>query len=297
MKMKNIYMGLACMALFGLTACNDDDNSIGTIEVPEGFYQLPQGGNTAADQRIQTLYNTYGSYFLYDFTEKDFNWSQTEAGVMDDTYQYEAIDPANVGEVLDVLQYVWMDQLTTEEAKTLLPFAVMMTEKLQIYVSGWWSSGWEDTDIRYIDKQIAVARTSKTLAEMSSSEKLALRNRWLTALIYCAVNSGKITIPAEFRRVTNYNVVFDAWWPSAEDCRGAGFVYDYYEDSEWAADAWTFTYSADWMAYISSLVSMTEEDWADDLANYPLVKTKYNLLVKSLKEQGIDIVRIGNASK
>jgi hypothetical protein len=42
---------------------------------------------------------------------------------------------------------------------------------------------------------------------------------------------------------------------------------------------------------------MTEEDWADDLANYPLVKTKYNLLVKSLKEQGIDIVRIGNASK
>jgi hypothetical protein len=297
MKMKNIYMGLACMALFGLTACNDDDNSIGTIEVPSTFYQLPQGGNTAADQRIQTLYDTYGSYFLYDFTEKDFNWAQTEAGLMDDSYQYEAIDPANVVDLLDILQYTWMDQLTTEEAKTLLPFAVMMTEKLQIYVSGWWSSYWSDTDIRYIDKQIAVARPEKTLAEMSSSEKLALRNRWLTALIYCAVNSGKITIPSEFQSVTDYNVKFDSWWPSAEDCRGAGFVYDYYEDSEWAADAWFFTYSADWMAYISSLVSMTEEDWADDLANYPLVKTKYNLLVKSLKEQGIDIVRIGNASK
>ena len=50
---------------------------MGSVDPLTPDYILPQG-KSPADNRIVELYNQYGTYILYEYTERDFNWSQME---------------------------------------------------------------------------------------------------------------------------------------------------------------------------------------------------------------------------
>ena len=75
------------LAILFLGGCAKD-TEIGKIMVPGADYTLPQGGDVTADQRILKLYETYGSYFLYEFSEKDFNWTQISGSLGDDIFRF-----------------------------------------------------------------------------------------------------------------------------------------------------------------------------------------------------------------
>lgn len=61
---------LSMLGLLVCLACSED-KKIGEVETLTLDYELPQG-KSPADDRIVEIYEKYGSYILYEYTDKDF---------------------------------------------------------------------------------------------------------------------------------------------------------------------------------------------------------------------------------
>lgn len=291
MKMR-IYISL--LAILFLSGCAKD-TQIGNIQVPGADYVLPQGGDAMADQRILKLYETYGSYFLYEFSEKDFNWTQISNSLGDDVFRFDPIEPGKVKNLLDLLQLTWFGFYDQEFLAHAMPIRIFLTETVQLQVRkfdwGIWDYilSWKDVYARYLDNQIAISNVNKSVADMSAEEKRVYKSNLQSVFLESLVASATIVAPDEFIAISDYSNNVD----DTEEARNAGFVLNPTMDYEWSIDG-NMTESNDLNAYLASLVFRTAKEWEDDL-QYPLVKQKYDILVSWLKtEYGIDIVKIGN---
>lgn len=287
-----IYISL--LAILFLSGCAKD-TQIGNIQVPGADYVLPQGGDAMADQRILKLYETYGSYFLYEFSEKDFNWTQISNSLGDDVFRFDPIEPGKVKNLLDLLQLTWFDFYDQEFLAHAMPIRIFLTETVQLQVRkfdwGIWDYilSWKDVYARYLDNQIAISNVHKSVADMSAEEKRVYKSNLQSVFLESLVASATIVAPDEFIAISDYSNNVD----DTEEARNAGFVLNPTMDYEWSIDG-NMTESNDLNAYLASLVFRTAKEWEDDL-QYPLVKQKYDILVSWLKtEYGIDIVKIGN---
>ena len=242
------------------------------------------------------LYETYGSYFLYEFSEKDFNWTQISGSLGDDIFRFDPIEPGKVANLLDLLQLTWFDFYDQEFLAKTMPIRIFLAETVQLQVSefdwGTWDYilSWKDIYARYLDNQIAISNVDKNITEMSAEEKREYKSNLQSVFLEYLVTSAIIVAPDEFIAISDYlNNVSDT-----EEARNAGFVLNPTMDYEWSVDG-NMTESNDLNAYLASLVFRTTEEWKEDL-QYPLVKQKYDILVNWLKTgYGIDIVKIGNA--
>lgn len=287
-----IYISL--LAILFLSGCAKD-TQIGNIQVPGADYVLPQGGDAMADQRILKLYETYGSYFLYEFSEKDFNWTQISNSLGDDVFRFDPIEPGKVKNLLDLLQLTWFDFYDQEFLAHAMPIRIFLTETVQLQVRkfdwGIWDYilSWKDVYARYLDNQIVISNVNKSVADMSAEEKRVYKSNLQSVFLESLVASATIVAPDEFIAISDYSNNVD----DTEEARNAGFVLNPTMDYEWSIDG-NMTESNDLNAYLASLVFRTAKEWEDDL-QYPLVKQKYDILVSWLKtEYGIDIVKIGN---
>ena len=287
-----IYISL--LAILFLSGCAKD-TQIGNIQVPGADYVLPQGGDAMADQRILKLYETYGSYFLYEFSEKDFNWTQISNSLGDDVFRFDPIEPGKVKNLLDLLQLTWFDFYDQEFLAHAMPIRIFLTETVQLQVRkfdwGIWDYilSWKDVYARYLDNQIAISNVNKSVADMSAEEKRVYKSNLQSVFLESLVASATIVAPDEFIAISDYSNNVD----DTEEARNAGLVLNPTMDYEWSIDG-NMTESNDLNAYLASLVFRTAKEWEDDL-QYPLVKQKYDILVSWLKtEYGIDIVKIGN---
>ena len=288
-----IYISL--LAILFLSGCAKD-TQIGNIQVPGADYVLPQGGDAMADQRILKLYETYGSYFLYEFSEKDFNWTQISNSLGDDVFRFDPIEPGKVKNLLDLLQLTWFDFYDQEFLAKTMPIRIFLAETVQLQVSefdwGTWDYilSWKDIYARYLDNQIAISNVDKNITEMSAEEKREYKSNLQSVFLESLVASATIVAPDEFIAISDYSNNVD----DTEEARNAGFVLNPTMDYEWSVDG-NMTESNDLNAYLASLVFRTTEEWKEDI-QYPLVKQKYDILVNWLKTgYGIDIVKIGNA--
>ena len=77
--MKKILLAIAC--LWAACISCSEDTKIGAPDEILPDYVLPQGdASKEANDRIQQIFETYTSYVLYNYTEKDAFWTQTAAG-------------------------------------------------------------------------------------------------------------------------------------------------------------------------------------------------------------------------
>lgn len=280
----NIYIFL--FALLFLGACAED-KEIGEIQITDPDYVLPQGGNAAADEVILKLYEKYNTYFLYKYTKKDIEWTQTALLTY---YDYEPIDPNDVVNLLNLLEITWFDLYDTEVLKKMMPYRVFLTGMLKEDI-GSWLEDWVDIPARYLENQIAINRVEKDVADMSAAEKREFKSYLQATFLEYCVAYGLITVPDEFYAESDYT---EQWANSKEEAREWGFVYNPKTDSEWSCDTYQITSADDVNAYLASLVYRTTGEWAEDL-EYPLIRKKYQVLVNCLKEQyGIDVCKIGN---
>lgn len=292
-----VYMALGMMVL---TSCAGNDDDLGDIKVPDADYVLPQGKNAEADQTIVSLFQKYNTYFLYDFTEKDFQWSQVNTSTVGDgTYRYDSIAPEKVSILLEAIQKGWLDFYGDDFLKKALPYKVLLAENVQIQERTFdWSTWdyvltWVNKPSRHIANQMAIGNISDAWADMSAREKRAFKSYVQTDFLQYCIEQGTISVPAAFYAVSDYQVSM-GWSATSKDARKEGFVYDPQSELEWSIDG-TITKSADINAFVASLVYRTDQEWEDDLA-YDLVKRKYDILVAAFESAGIDIKRIGNAT-
>ena len=292
-----VYMALGMMAL---TSCVDNDDDLGDIQVPDVDYVLPQGKNAEADQTIVSLFQKYHSYFLYDFTETDFQWSQVNTNTVGDAaYRYDPIAPEKVSKLLEAIQKGWLDFYTDDFLKKALPYRVLLAENVQIQERTFdWDTwdyvlAWVNKPSRHIANQMAIGNIEEAWAQMSASEKRAFKSYVQTDFLLLCIEQGIVSIPASFYAVSDYQVKL-GWNSTTEKARDAGFVYDPQAKLEWSIDG-NITKSADINAFVASLVYRTDKEWEGDLA-YDFVKRKYDILVSAFESAGIDIKRIGNAT-
>ena len=299
--MKMIISSLACLAMMASlsSSCAGNDDDLGRIEIPSADYTLPQGKDAAADAVIVSLYQKYGTYFLYDFTEKDFQWSQVSANSLDTKYRFDPIEATKVANLMEAIQHGWLYFYSDSFLKKSLPYKVLLAEDVQTQERTFdWGSWeyvvtWVNKPSRHIANQMAIGNVSDKWDNMSASQKRKFKSYVQTDFLQYCLEQGLVTIPDEFYAVSDYSIDM-GWSATAEDARKAGFVYDPQTDLEWSTDG-TITKTADINAFIASLVYRTDDEWTDDL-QYDYVKRKYEILVSAFSQAGIDIKRIGNAT-
>lgn len=270
------------------------DTALGPDVAFERDYVLPQGGNPVADERIVTLYETYGSYFLYDFTVLDLNWNQVANST---SYKLALGDPQYAGDMLDVLDEVWLKFYPTEFLKKNLPYRIFMADTIYTVLS---YMDRPTNCVRTGDNSLAFGYMNADTKNMSAAEKLELKNTVQSLFFDLLQVRGVITIPEEFYKISDYSKAGSADVNSDDYARKRGFVANPLYGNEWCTYVnWqtkTLLQSDDLSYFLSSILRRTAEQWASDLT-YPLVKQKYDILVDHFKkEYNLDLVKIGNAT-
>lgn len=282
MKKMKIYIVLFISVWLG--ACSED-HEVGDVESLTPDYILPQG-KSPADERIVGLYDQYGTYVLYEYTESDFNWSQMEGATSD--YAYTQADPLYAGEMLDLLDEAWFSFYPVDFHKKFMPYKIFLTGALKF------GSTAQFKDVRVMTGQVAVSYCSDTLTKISAVTKLNFKNNLQQGLWGIWMNL--IEIPDGFFALGDYSKAANTTSSSPDYVRTRGFVAN--NGSEWSTRVnWpsrTLDKMDDARAFLNGMVSRTAESWEADL-QYPLVKKKYDILREYFKtKHGFDLQAIGN---
>lgn len=289
--MKKI-LAFICFILF-LVSCAEDDQ-IGEIPALTPEYVLPQG-KSPADDRIVGLYNKYGTYVLYDYTDMDISWLQVDVNNVWNGYTYTLPDPQYAGEMLDFLEESWFRFYPEEFHQKFMPYKIFLTSTLK-YESDY-DQKVTEYFVRITQTQIVISYCSDTLRKMSVATKNKFKNT-LQAELW-GIWLSEFSIPREFYGISNYNTVAsndpDAW----NYARKLGFVADS-KGNEWSTqDPWPnnrLNETSDLYAFLSGMRNRTSAQWSADL-QYPLIKKKYDILRNYfLENYGFDIQEIGNSN-
>ena len=307
--MKKILI-IGCLFLF---SCKKD-GEIGAPVPIEVDYKLPQGNASAeANAKIQQLYDNYGSYFLYVFTQKDFEWTQSTSTGNSKIDSVVLGDPAYTGDMLNFLDDIWLKFLPETFKKSAgIPYRVLMADTIKQRRAGsGWPPGMEFLyfDYKVVGKSITFAGMNSSLRTLTPAQKLAKKNV-LTGVIWnYYINSKILDVPAAFYNVSNYAAAapttpLNAANPAnLEAYRLKGFIPGSYNAVSGAPSEWhngTFSWSTartnDINSFILNLTQRTDAQLQAYLT-YPLIKQKYDILVNHYKTKyNIDIRAIGNAT-
>lgn len=306
---KIVIAGSLAVMLFA--SCKKD-KAIGPSVVIKPDYALPQGNASAADnERIQQLYNNYGSYFLYVYTQKDFEWTQATSTGNSRIDTAVLPNPQYVGQMLDFLDDVWLKFLPDAfKKKGGIPYRVFLADSIRQYRTGY-PPGMEYlySDLKVSGKAIGFAGANSGLAAMTPAQKLTKKNAITTAVWNYYLGNNILEIPAAFYNVSNYAAAAPATPLNAanpanvEAYRQKGFLPNSYNTVtgapfEWhnGAYSWTNAKSNDISSFIFNLTQRTDAQMAPYLS-YPLIKQKWDILVNHFQTKyGIDVRAIGNAS-
>lgn len=302
--------------------CNDEDD----IVVKEGLettYSLPQG-NHAYDDEIVEWFEKYGFYTLYIYDKKDIfwaneKWDERVEWQVGGEYRGNAADPDHVGKQLELFKYAFLDIYPDSLLARYMPLKVMLCSELWftywdisydwttgqtvrtlMYDKIWANSGWDNMSVNGGSLEI------DTMGVRSKQEfQYAVNTIFLTRLF----NKDKIGMPEGFAQVSNY-LSGDYVW-GGDDMFARGFVttgvmstnVSLLEENQ-KKDLGSF------MRLVGMPMALLEaypdRKWDDDYyhsvsligALHPerdsqgLVRKKYDILIKALKEMGINTDRL-----
>lgn len=306
MKYIIIITGLCCMALF---SCKKD-TAIGPATDVPADYILPQGDAPAdANEKILSLYNTYGSYFLYNFTQKDFLWVPSTGGSNSKIDTAVLGNPAYTMDMLNFLHDIWLKFLPEDFKKNQgIPYRVMMADTIKQYRVGY-PPGREYLyfDYKIVGKSITFAGMNASLRTMTPASKVAKRNALIGVIWNYYIQNKILDVPDSFYDISDYVTYpaspINASNPANVDAfRQRGFMPVSYlpngNPSEWyyGTYSWPQAKSNDIATYITAILTRTDEQMASYLA-YPMIKQKFDLLVNYYKSRyNIDVRAIANAT-
>lgn len=198
--MKKILLAIAC--LWAACISCSEDTKIGAPDEILPDYVLPQGdASKEANDRIQQIFDTYTSYVLYNYTEKDAFWTQTAAGGAAQIYRAIMGEPRHVDAMLDYIQDIWL-QFFPEEflKKGGMPYRVFLADSI------YWDRGWGKTlyNYRINGNALIIGGMNKDLTTMDAVTKRTRKNELLGAMWDYYIAQGLLNVPDEFYEDTDY---------------------------------------------------------------------------------------------
>ena len=122
------------VCLFGLTISScKKETPIGASYPVLPDYDLPQGNaSQAANDKIQEIYDTYGSYFIYEYTQKDIDWASASGKGSSKAYKIDKADPDNIEDVVNFVEKAWLKFIPEEKLKQeWMPYRVFLTDTIK----------------------------------------------------------------------------------------------------------------------------------------------------------------------
>ena len=302
---------LCLSVIFGLLCCCmscAEDKGIGPELTLERDYIIPQG-MSPDDDRVVELFEKYGTYFLYDYTEAEFNYSIVSSTSSSSNVTIYGVlgDPMYLGDMLDLLDEIWLRFYPDEFLAFNLPYRVLLADTIKQVYSYERPNDYLYT--RLTANTIAISGLNANISNMPADEKRKMKNDLQKNFITDVLNNNKLSIPQEFYEVSDYSSAASADPSSDNYARARGFVPSIdYEDTYGTVSEWC-TYvdyqtkrlseSNDLMHFLKNMLCHAEDEpdsWGTYLT-YPLVKKKHDILQQHFKElYGIDLQAIGNAN-
>lgn len=317
--MKKIILFIAFGLLqWSLISCVDNDDDFGPDTEILKEYDLSAGGaSQAAKQRIQELFNKYGSYFIYDFEEKDAFWTKYtgQANASSTIYVVTRGEASHVDAMLDYINDIWLKYIPDDVlAKGGIPYRVFLADSMYYYRD--WGGGQHSAPMLYNHympsggNSIIISGLNK-VETFTEEEKKAERIALISDLFNYYTSSGVLGFPQEFYDLTDYenephstyglHPQYGYWtyYMSDEDLeayRNRGFLpnyndnYGYISISEWFS-RYSESYSTwapatnktnDLKSYLTMIFKCSDEYMADYL-KYPLIKQKWDILLNYYK--------------
>lgn len=301
------------IAVLGLSSCYHDKDLGDPIEILDD-YTLPQtGASDAANAKIKGLYDKYGSYFLYDFTEKDAFWKEVMGtGSSSQVYSIIKGDPANVDKMLDFLNDAWLKCFPDDIlAKGGVPYRVFLADSV------YWTKDFGGGYIKkfnldtYVggDNSVIIAGMNR-IPKMTAEKLYTLKVAVFATFFNSYVEKGYIDFPDTFYKVSDYENCPDyeriiSGTNSETDFRSRGFVPTYNPDygyfSDWFYNTkwnktWKDAKANDRSSFISLLLYANDAKLEEEkFLTYPLIKQKWDILVNYyLEKYHIDIRNVVN---
>ena len=300
--MRKIFIFLI-VALGSWTACTGDDNDLGVAIPFVESYKLPQG-KSPADDRVVALFESYGSYFLYEYTQRDFNW--TQVAIPTGSNRYEAIlgDPQYVGEMLDLLEEIWLNHYPVDFLAKNLPYRVLLADTVKL--TSTFTNLVSYFKSYLTTNTLTIAGLNKEVSSLSSVAQKSMKNWIQQAFLDHLLKTNAIEAPEEFYEVSDYTRAANG---GPADARERGFIPNIDKEerdgivSEWCdrVDYYTglLPKATDFKQYVKNMISHAETEensWATYLA-FPLVRKKHDILQTYFFEKyGVDLQAIGNAN-
>ncbi len=322
--MKKIYYLSAILAVCAcMVSCADDGEGIGSPLDIYNDYDLPQSGaSDAANQRILNYYDKYGSFVLYDFTNKDAMWVMNTGVASSGGREYIATtgDPANVDAMLDYIEEIWLDYFPDDFLKKGgMPYKIFLADSVYM------KRDWGDGNIKktaynyYINGNSIIIAGLNKVSTMTEYEKSTRKAELFNAMWTYYKSNGLIDDPEEFYAGTDYTTKptmtygmgpdgYYQWFYTQDDLdalRNRGFIPNYsaygynvyseiYVKYSDAYDTWTNVAEStikanDYNYYLAQIMKATDEE-AAELLKYPAVAKKWNFLIDHYKESvGVDL--------
>lgn len=312
--MKNISFILICIFALSAVACKKDTPIGPPVEiVPD--YVLPQGdAPDAVNDKIQEYYDTYGSFFLYNYTQKDAFWRQAAGSAVITKNVMTLGDLEYVGPMLDLLHDTWLQFFSDDFLKNGgIPYRVFLADEIYMDRSTPTMPDWYIyyTTPQVYDRAVAFPGMNESLLTMTGAQKLAKKNEIIKAMLDYYLAIGLLESPEGFYEFTDYDT-FPSWTNALGTITSAtantpegreafykrGFLPSNVTSlNNWITTSywWTNARATDLGYYMNWMLQATDEQLSFFLDNpeYTIIHEKYNYLLGFYKDNyGIDLNKI-----
>lgn len=297
----NLYTLLILLS-FLLQSCNKSE-TLTASTVQEGYIQ--QGGSNSYDSAIADIYNKYGSYLYYSFTDKEAYWTpsgwanpaKTTSGTS--WVPGYIVDTANknyVSKQIALFTRGCLNLYSDAFLKKFLPIRVLLCNHIYSV-----SYNYTFTSVMAwsIYDHLCIGRGNSSIDSMSRSDTIAYMKAVNVALVQNIVDNTKSIPTSEFSEMVNYD---NTSFTTAAQAWKLGVITPYYNSP---------TAQKDWNIYIQAMTT-----YSDSLLNVTplsydytpkgmlnstrdvngLIKKRYTMVRQYFIENyGIDLQTIGNA--
>lgn len=302
--------GVLLIVALCATACKKEGALTATPD--ETGYSVPQG-TKGYDTTILNLYNKYGTYFLYRFSDKDTYWTPTgwknstvdTNGLWSTGYLVTTADTGYVAKQLGLVNKLWLTYYSDVFLKKFLPAKIMLCASLD---SIWSVTLFNPT--RYIKNvkivagyynydNISVSYGSSAVTTMTASDSIKFLAK-VNLVFMQSIAARNLSAPTNaFSSIPTYANTFAN------------------QAAAYAQGIITISYNPrspqlDWNAYIEAMVSRSETNLNKSTPNTDVsymgilsatkdsngkIRQRYNIIRNYfITNYGVDLQAIGNAA-
>nr|WP_320023112.1 putative zinc-binding metallopeptidase [uncultured Draconibacterium sp.] len=255
MKITYLYIFLSLCAL---SSCSDTEDSAIEPSGIETGYIVPQGNNDF-DSDIVKFYEDYGSYLLYQFTDKDAYWTPSKwtngEPSSDESdgklgFIYMVPDENYIKPQLDLLNRTWFNHYSPEFLDEFLPVKILLCSQVQYcnFDFSSWPAQIKGADVAayYNYDNICVSYAKEEVLNLTTEQEAAFEKGINRVFVDCMYGQDKLNPTDIFGESANYSLASSK--SKNTELWGIGILQPYYSASP----------EKDWKQFVTMMICYSE---------------------------------------